>query len=75
MSSARPSSRAQMTVRLDVDSKKLLDERAQQVGLDGGVCARIVLELYIQKLRNGADCLGALAELQAALGLQDREAA
>ena len=56
-----------MTVRLDPDSKKLFSEQAERCGLEPGVAARQILELYVQRLREGGDYIQTLADFSAAL--------
>ena len=65
----KPSGRAAMTVRLDPESKKLLEAQAEEVGLDPGAAARMILETYIQKLRTGVDYVEAMAAFRTALKL------
>ena len=56
-----------LTVRLDPESKKLFAEEAERCGLDAGVAARQILELYVQRLREGGDYIQTLADFSAAL--------
>ena len=70
----KSTSRTPLTVRLDPESKRILTEQAELSGLDVGVAARQILELYIQRLRAGADYVDTLAQLKAALK-NDSEAA
>ena len=45
---------ATLTVRLDPDTKRLFSEQAEKCGLEPGVAARQILELYVQRLRAGS---------------------
>ena len=56
-----------LTVRLDPESKKLFAEEAERCGLEAGVAARQILELYGQRLREGGDYIQTLADFSAAL--------
>ena len=66
MSKGAPN-REPLTVRLDPESKRLFSAEAEKCGLEPGVAARQILELYVQRLRSGGDYIQALAEIAAAL--------
>lgn len=56
-----------LTVRLDPDSKRVFAEEAERCGLEPGVAARQILELYVQRLRESGDYIQTLADFSAAL--------
>ena len=56
-----------LTVRLDPESKRLFSQEAERCGLEAGVAARQILELYVQRLRDGGDYIQTLADFSAAL--------
>ncbi len=56
-----------LTVRLDPESKRLFSEEAERCGLEPGVAARQILELYVQRLRESGDYIQTLADFSAAL--------
>ena len=62
--------RQPLTVRLDPDSKKLFSEEAEKCGLEAGVAARQILELYVQRLRESGDYIQTLADFSSALRSQ-----
>jgi len=59
-----------LTVRLDPDSKRLFSEEAERCGLEPGVAARQILELYVQRLRESGDYIQTLADFSSALKAQ-----
>lgn len=59
--------REPLTVRLDPESKRLFSEGAEKCGLEPGVAARQILELYVQRLRESGDYIQTLADFSAAL--------
>jgi hypothetical protein len=63
----KPANRQPLTVRLDPDSKRLFSEEAERCGLEPGVAARQILELYVQRLRESGDYIQTLADFSAAL--------
>ena len=63
----KTANRQPLTVRLDPDSKRLFAEEAERCGLEPGVAARQILELYVQRLREGGDYIQTLADFSAAL--------
>lgn len=63
----KPTNREPLTVRLDPESKRLFSEEATKCGLEPGVAARQILELYVQRLREGGDYIQTLADFSAAL--------
>ncbi|MEZ5938009.1 MAG: hypothetical protein R3C52_07290 [Hyphomonadaceae bacterium] len=56
-----------ITVRLDPDSKRVFSEQAERCGLEAGVAARQILELYVQRLRESGDYIQTLADFSSAL--------
>jgi hypothetical protein len=54
-SMSKTANRQPLTVRLDPESKKLFAEEAEKCGLEAGVAARQILELYVQRLRESGD--------------------
>jgi hypothetical protein len=56
-----------LTVRLDPDSKRVFALEAERCGLEPGVAARQILELYVQRLRESGDYIQTLADFSAAL--------
>ena len=70
----KPANRQPLTVRLDPESKKLFSEEAEKCGLEPGVAARQILELYVQRLRDGDDWIDALHELKSAWNVPKRAA-
>lgn len=63
----KTANRQPLTVRLDPDSKRLFSEEAERCGLEPGVAARQILELYVQRLRESGDYIQTLADFSAAL--------
>lgn len=63
----KTANRQPLTVRLDPESKKLFSEEAEKCGLEAGVAARQILELYVQRLRESGDYIQTLADFSAAL--------
>jgi len=63
----KTANRLPLTVRLDPDSKRLFTEQAERCGLEPGVAARQILELYVQRLREGGDYIQTLADFSSAL--------
>jgi len=49
----KTANREPLTVRLDPDSKRLFSAEAEKCGLEAGVAARQILELYVQRQRDG----------------------
>jgi hypothetical protein len=66
----KTTNRQPLTVRLDPDSKKLFSEEAEKCGLEPGVAARQILELYVQRLRESGDYIQTLADFSSALRSQ-----
>lgn len=64
---ATDSSRVQMTVRLKSDDKDFFASMAEDCGLDASVAARQILELFVQRMRTGADYVDALHEVKSVL--------
>lgn len=64
---SKTANRQPITVRLDPESKRLFSEQAERCGLEPGVAARQILELYVQRLREGGDYIQTLADFSAAL--------
>ena len=64
---SKTANRQPLTVRLDPDSKKLFAEEAEKCGLEAGVAARQILELYVQRLRESGDYIQTLADFSQAL--------
>lgn len=64
---SKPANREPLTVRLDPESKRLFSEEAVKCGLEPGVAARQILELYVQRLREGGDYIEVLADFSQAL--------
>lgn len=64
---SKPANRQPLTVRLDPESKKLFAEEAEKCGLEPGVAARQILELYVQRLRESGDYIQTLADFSQAL--------
>lgn len=64
---SKTANKTPLTVRLDPESKRLFSEEAERCGLDAGVAARQILELYVQRLRDGGDYIQTLADFSAAL--------
>lgn len=64
---AKSANREPLTVRLDPESKRLFSEGAERCGLEPGVAARQILELYVQRLRESGDYIQTLADFSAAL--------
>lgn len=67
MATTKPANREPLTVRLDPDTKRLFSEQAEKCGLEPGVAARQILELYVQRLRESGDYIQTLADFSAAL--------
>lgn len=63
----KPANRQPLTVRLDPESKKLFSEEAEKCGLEPGVAARQILELYVQRLRESGDYIQTLSDFSQAL--------
>lgn len=63
----KPGNRQPLTVRLDPESKKLFSEEAEKCGLEPGVAARQILELYVQRLRESGDYIQTLADFSHAM--------
>lgn len=63
----KTANRLPLTVRLDPESKRLFSEQAEACGLEPGVAARQILELYVQRLREGGDYIQTLADFSHAL--------
>jgi hypothetical protein len=63
----KPANRQPLTVRLDPESKKLFSEEAEKCGLEPGVAARQILELYVQRLRDSGDYIQTLADFSHAM--------
>jgi hypothetical protein len=64
---SKTANRQPLTVRLDPASKKLFAEEAEKCGLEPGVAARQILELYVQRLRESGDYIQTLADFSQAL--------
>lgn len=65
---SRPdANRVQLSVRLDVEDKKLLASKCEADGIEASVAARQILELLCQRLRAGEGYIELLARLKAAL--------
>jgi len=64
---SRIGNRQPLTVRLDPESKKLFAEEAEKCGLEAGVAARQILELYVQRLRESGDYIQTLSDFSQAL--------
>ncbi len=64
---SKTANRQPLTVRLDPESKRLFAEQAEKCGLEAGVAARQILELYVQRLREGGDYIQTLADFASAL--------
>ncbi|MEZ6028763.1 MAG: hypothetical protein R3C46_03335 [Hyphomonadaceae bacterium] len=64
---SKPANRQPLTVRLDPESKKLFSEEAEKCGLEPGVAARQILELYVQRLRESGDYIQTLADFSQAM--------
>lgn len=63
----KTANRQPLTVRLDPESKKLFSEEAEKCGLEPGVAARQILELYVQRLRESGDYIQTLADFSHAM--------
>jgi hypothetical protein len=63
----KTANREPLTVRLDPESKRLFSEEAERCGLEPGVAARQILELYVQRLRESGDYIQTLADFAGAL--------
>ena len=63
----KSATRTPLTVRLDPESKKLFSEGAERCGLEAGVAARQILELYVQRLRETGDYIQTLSDFSNAL--------
>lgn len=66
-SMSKTANRQPLTVRLDPESKKLFAEEAEKCGLEAGVAARQILELYVQRLRESGDYIQTLSDFSQAL--------
>ena len=64
---SKTQNRQPLTVRLDPESKRLFSEEAEKCGLEPGVAARQILELYVQRLKESGDYIQTLADFSAAL--------
>ena len=64
---AKTANRQPLTVRLDPESKRLFSEEAEKCGLEPGVAARQILELYVQRLKESGDYIQTLADFSSAL--------
>jgi hypothetical protein len=62
--------RQPLTVRLDPETKRLFSEQAEKCGLEAGVAARQILELYVQRLRESGDYIQTLSDFSQALRVQ-----
>ncbi len=71
---SQPVSRVQLTVRLNADDKAFFAEEATRCGLEPGVAARQILELYVQRMRDGGDFIDALHALKCAMRQQEQAA-
>ncbi len=63
----KTANREPLTVRLDPESKKLFSTEAEKCGLEAGVAARQILELYVQRLRESGDYIQTLSDFAQAL--------
>lgn len=63
----KTANREPLTVRLDPESKKLFSVEAEKCGLEPGVAARQILELYVQRLRESGDYIQTLSDFSKAL--------
>ena len=59
--------RKQFSVRLKADDCDLLSTESQAAGLEPAVAARQILELFIQRLREGEDYVGVLHAMNQAM--------
>jgi|GEM_PF-1314228 len=66
-SMSKTANRQPLTVRLDPESKRLFSEEAEKCGLEPGVAARQILELYVQRLRESGDYIQTLADFSSAM--------
>lgn len=66
-SMSKTANRQPLTVRLDPESKRLFAEEAEKCGLEPGVAARQILELYVQRLRESGDYIQTLADFSQAM--------
>jgi hypothetical protein len=66
-SMSKTANRQPLTVRLDPESKRLFSEEAEKCGLEPGVAARQILELYVQRLRESGDYIQTLADFSQAM--------
>ena len=64
---SKTANRQPLTVRLDPESKKLFSEEAEKCGLEPGVAARQILDLYVQRLRESGDYIQTLADFSQAM--------
>ena len=64
---SKTTNRQPLTVRLDPESKQLFAEEAEKCGLEPGVAARQILELYVQRLRESGDYIQTLSDFSQAL--------
>lgn len=67
LKATKTANRQPLTVRLDPESKKLFSEEAEKCGLEPGVAARQILELYVQRLRESGDYIQTLADFSHAM--------
>jgi len=67
LKATKTANRQPLTVRLDPESKKLFAEEAEKCGLEPGVAARQILELYVQRLRESGDYIQTLADFSQAM--------
>lgn len=72
---ASDTSRVQMTVRLKSDDKDFFARMAEDCGLEASVAARQILELFVQRMRTGADYVDTLHEVKTVLRSQHQQAA
>ncbi|MGA1341832.1 MAG: hypothetical protein ACO33A_02115 [Hyphomonas sp.] len=71
---SKSNNRVPLTVRLDPDDKDFFAQHAERCGIEPSVAARQILELYVQRLRDGGDWIDALHELKSAWNVPRRAA-
>lgn len=71
---SKSANKVPITVRLAPDDKDFFTEHAERCGIEPGVAARQILELYVQRLREGGDWIDALHELKSAWNVPRRAA-
>jgi len=68
----KATNRVQLSVRLDATDREFFSENTEACGLEPSVAARQLLELVVQRMRQGGDYVDALHELKTLWRLPQR---